>query len=309
MKSGEGTLLAFATGPGQVALDGEGSNSPFTKALLDNLAAPGMEIRLALTKVRAQVADTTQKKQTPWENTNLTGFFFMNPTATSNATTVSHESTAAPAAAAEISGVSAAATDVEVEFWRSVKDSNKPEELNAYLTRYPNGSFGPLARARLAKLETGGGEAATASRNATAEVDPATKTDTANRSTEDDLDLDRDAKRDVQRRLTALGFATPVNGRFTDPTRTAIKNWQTVRGYSVSGFLNKPQYTALRAEALPKVAEKDHEEPTRSSRRRSGGGGGGGGGGGNYHHNNNGNAGAAAVGGFVGGVMGGMFRR
>src|SRR4051812_28749721 len=35
MKSSEGTLLAFATAPGQTALDGEGSNSPFTKALLN----------------------------------------------------------------------------------------------------------------------------------------------------------------------------------------------------------------------------------------------------------------------------------
>ena len=41
MKSGEGTLIAFATGPGQTALDGEqGTNSPFTRALVANIAAP-----------------------------------------------------------------------------------------------------------------------------------------------------------------------------------------------------------------------------------------------------------------------------
>src|SRR5207302_11067842 len=41
MKSGQGTLLAFATGPGQTALDGEaGTNSPFTRALLANIAQP-----------------------------------------------------------------------------------------------------------------------------------------------------------------------------------------------------------------------------------------------------------------------------
>src|SRR5579864_3692778 len=56
MKSGEGTLIAFATGPGQTALDGEaGTNSPFTRALLANIAAPGVEIQQAMTKVRAQV--------------------------------------------------------------------------------------------------------------------------------------------------------------------------------------------------------------------------------------------------------------
>ena len=43
-------------------------------------------------------------------------------------------------------------SDVELEFWRSVKESNKPEELNAYLTSYPNGQFKSLALARIAEL-------------------------------------------------------------------------------------------------------------------------------------------------------------
>jgi hypothetical protein len=85
MKSSEGTLAAFATAPGQTALDGEGSNSPFTKALLNNLAAPNTEISVALTKVRAEVADVTKKKQSPWASTNLTGLFYMNPTASAGA--------------------------------------------------------------------------------------------------------------------------------------------------------------------------------------------------------------------------------
>src|SRR5690348_13687071 len=46
MKSGEGTLIAFATGPGQTALDGqEGTNSPFTRALVAHVTAPGVEIQ------------------------------------------------------------------------------------------------------------------------------------------------------------------------------------------------------------------------------------------------------------------------
>ena len=63
MRPGEGTLVAFATGPGQVALDGEGRHSPFTRALLAHVATPGLEIRHALTRVRAQVADDTRKQQ------------------------------------------------------------------------------------------------------------------------------------------------------------------------------------------------------------------------------------------------------
>jgi len=74
MKSGEGTLIAFATGPGQTALDGEaGTNSPFTRALLANIATPGVEIQQAMTKVRAQVNEETNKNQLPWGHTDLIG--------------------------------------------------------------------------------------------------------------------------------------------------------------------------------------------------------------------------------------------
>ena len=142
MKSGEGTLIAFATGPGQTALDGEaGTNSPFTRALMANIATPGVEIQQAMTKVRAQVNEETNKNQLPWGHTNLIGTVYLNPVAGGGAV----EAPTTPAVAA------GAASEVELEFWRSIKDSNKPEELNAYLTNYPNGTFKPLALARIAK--------------------------------------------------------------------------------------------------------------------------------------------------------------
>ena len=82
MKSGEGTLIAFATGPGQTALDGEvGTNSPFTRALMANIASPGVEIQQAMTKVRAQVNEETNKGQLPWGHTNLIGTVYLNPVA------------------------------------------------------------------------------------------------------------------------------------------------------------------------------------------------------------------------------------
>jgi hypothetical protein len=197
MKSGEGTLIAFATGPGQTALDGqEGTNSPFTRALIAHITTPGVEIQQAMTEVRAQVNEETNKGQLPWGHTNLIGSVYLNPAAAP-----APNASAAPAAVASGSGGS----DVELEFWRSVKESNKPEELNAYLTNYPNGQFKPLALARIASLEKG---ASTATRNLTAGIDPATFTDEANQTTEDQIGLDKGQRRDVQRRLTGLGFDT-----------------------------------------------------------------------------------------------------
>ena len=74
---GSGTLIAFATAPGAVALDGEGSNSPFTAALVKHIRTPGLEVRQMLTRVRAEVASTTQKKQIPWDNSSLLGEVFL----------------------------------------------------------------------------------------------------------------------------------------------------------------------------------------------------------------------------------------
>src|ERR1700726_2294039 len=79
MKSGEGTLIAFATGPGQTALDGEaGTHSPFTRALLANIAAPGVEIQQAMTKVRAQVNEETNRNQLTCGHTDLIGSVYLN---------------------------------------------------------------------------------------------------------------------------------------------------------------------------------------------------------------------------------------
>src|SRR5450631_4247433 len=169
MKSGEGTLIAFATGPGQTALDGqEGTNSPFTRALIAHITTPGVEIQQAMTEVRAQVNEETSKGQLPWGHTNLIGNVYLNPAPA--------PSKAAPGAAP---GTAPAASiskgsDVELEFWRSVKESNKPEELNAYLSNYPNGQFKSLALARIASLENG---PSTTTRNLTTGIDPATFTE------------------------------------------------------------------------------------------------------------------------------------
>jgi uncharacterized membrane protein YgcG len=305
MKSGEGTLIAFATGPGQTALDGqEGTNSPFTRALIAHITTPGVEIQQAMTEVRAQVNEETNKGQLPWGHTNLIGSVYLNPAAAP-----------APGAAPAASGPAAVAsassgTDVELEFWRSVKESNKPEELNAYLSNYPNGQFKSLALARIASLENG---PSTTTRNLTTAIDPATFSEDATQTTEDQIGLDKGQRRDVQRRLTGLGFDTKITGKFDDNTRSVIRRWQAARGYPTTGFFNKLQHKALLTEivATTQSSSTDDSDDKTARRRSSGGGGGGGGGhrsgGGGGGGGGGGNPGAF-IGGALGGMMGGMFR-
>jgi hypothetical protein len=290
MKSGEGTLIAFATGPGQTALDGqEGTNSPFTRALIAHITTPGVEIQQAMTEVRAQVNEETSKGQLPWGHTNLIGAVYLNPVAAPAPGAAA--SSSAPAAVASTAGGS----EVEVEFWRSVRESNKPEELNAYLTNYPNGQFKSLALARIASLENG---PSTTTRNLTTGIDPATFTDEASQTTEDQIGLDKGQRRDVQRRLTGLGFDTKVTGKFDDDTRAVITRWQAARGYPKTGFLNKLEHKALLSEivATTATASSSDDSDDKPARHHSGGGG--------SHYRR----GPSGPGGLIGGMMGGLFR-
>src|SRR5258707_1880457 len=130
MKSGEGTLIAFATGPGQTAMDGqEGTNSPFTRALIAHITTPGVEIQQAMTEVRAQVNEETNKGQLPWGHTNLIGSVYLNGAPAPGA---------AGAPAAQVA-VAAPGSAVELGFLGSIKGSNKPQKLNTCMSNYPHG--------------------------------------------------------------------------------------------------------------------------------------------------------------------------
>jgi uncharacterized caspase-like protein len=74
---GTGTLIAFATAPGQTALDGVGGNSPFTTAFVKHVRTPGIEVNQMLTRVRVEVASGTKNRQVPWANSSLLGEVYL----------------------------------------------------------------------------------------------------------------------------------------------------------------------------------------------------------------------------------------
>jgi Flp pilus assembly protein TadD len=74
---GTGTLIAFATAPGQTALDGAGTNSPFTTAFIKHVRTPGIEVNQMLTRVRVEVATATKSRQVPWANSSLLGEVYL----------------------------------------------------------------------------------------------------------------------------------------------------------------------------------------------------------------------------------------
>jgi uncharacterized caspase-like protein len=74
------TFLAYSTAPGQVASDGTGRNSPYSAALIQALAVPGLKLEDVFKQVRSSVAAATKQEQIPWDNSSVfDDFYFRVP--------------------------------------------------------------------------------------------------------------------------------------------------------------------------------------------------------------------------------------
>lgn len=72
-KGPAGLLIAYATDPGNVALEGDKGNfSPFTTALVKHLSTPGLSAAEVMGRVSSDVSTETQGQQTPWNVSSLT---------------------------------------------------------------------------------------------------------------------------------------------------------------------------------------------------------------------------------------------
>ena len=134
MDAAKGTLIAYATAPGEVAADGGGRHGVYTKALLDALVVPGLHVEEVFKKVRIAVERRTNGKQIPWESSSLTGDFVFKPDGTSTALT-------------KESG------DKEFLYWSAVENSGVASLYEDYIEKFPGGTFVAIARYKLELLE------------------------------------------------------------------------------------------------------------------------------------------------------------
>ena len=137
---GTGTLIAFSTAPGAVALDGTGSNSPFTKALAHHVRTPGLEVRQMLTRVRADVAAETRGRQIPWDNSSLLGEVYLAGTGRPEPEHV-NVPPAVPAPAAD---------DL---LWEAIKSSNVAAVFEEFVNKFPTSPHARDARGRADELK------------------------------------------------------------------------------------------------------------------------------------------------------------
>ncbi|MFT8243676.1 caspase family protein [Roseomonas sp. BN140053] len=143
-----GTYVVYSAGIGEAALDSLSAadpnpNSVFTRNLLPVLSERGISFDSAVKQVRERVrteAAAVHHQQNPAIYDQATGELFLAPAAPEPG----------PAAAASAPGGTADASGFELVFWQSIQNTSRPAELEAYLARWPNGVFAPLARSRLA---------------------------------------------------------------------------------------------------------------------------------------------------------------
>ena len=135
IESGEGTLISFSTQPGNVALDGEGKNSPFAAALVKHIGTPGEDLSSALINVRNEVMIATNRRQVPWDHSALTARVYFGGPSALRAPGPTYEQQA------------------ELSLWASVKDATDPALLQTYLDRFPNGTFAATAVVIIEKLK------------------------------------------------------------------------------------------------------------------------------------------------------------
>ncbi len=134
MDAPNGTFIAYAAAPGQIAHDGiKGSNGIFTGELVRAMAEPGVPLEQMFKSVIAGVRADTHGGQQPWSEASIQGDFYFHAVAERAQTSASHTDP----------------LQIELAFWESIKNSRDPSDYQAYLGHYPQGMFAELAANRL----------------------------------------------------------------------------------------------------------------------------------------------------------------
>lgn len=327
---GSGSVIAFSTSPGDVALDGDGQNSPFTAALLKHIDEPNASIQTVMTRVTGDVYNQTDRRQRPWVNASLIGEVFLNKTANQqvasleSGTADTQTNAAAAPVAPAVPATAALAWEREKAVWDAAEGTGSRAAYEAYLRAYPTGTFAEIAREKITKITRSAEatkDAAPTQGTSGPQVSAADRQLEGNEQTEAQLGWGRSTRREVQARLNLAGFNTGhPDGVHGPMTRRAINAWQTANDFVPTGYFTAPQYKLLssqtqvqyvawlqeeqrRIAAQRRVVSRSSTPQNNPPRNRNT----------NQNTNNNNNNGggqvpAALLGGVIGGIIGGAIR-
>jgi formylglycine-generating enzyme required for sulfatase activity len=130
-----GSIVAYATAPGDTADDGKGTNGVYTEQLARQLSQPGLDLREVFDRTATEVERITSGKQKPREDVGLRGRFVLKPGPGVQTASLSPEPTGRPVQ-----------SDPEEEAWQAAKSANTAAAFEAYLGEYPKGRYASAAR-------------------------------------------------------------------------------------------------------------------------------------------------------------------
>ena len=97
IRAPEGTLLSYATQPGNVALDGDDGHSPYTRALVETMQKQGLDVLQTFNQVGLIVKRVTGNSQQPWVSSSpIDGSFYFSGNAASQVAAAGPETNILP---------------------------------------------------------------------------------------------------------------------------------------------------------------------------------------------------------------------
>lgn len=246
-----GTLVSFAAKEGTTADDGEGRNSPYTAALLENLEEPGLELNFLFRKVRDKVYQTTRGRQQPFTYGSLPGkkIFLKSPTDNALAAATMTPQNPVPNLPARNSQDSLLAA--EMLYWNTVKDSADAALLNSYLEEYPDGKFSTIARLMIARIKPEQPRAAVQPAQAEPPADEEENTRVAAIPPQTPV-TDRASIAEVQSKLYQLNYDPgPADGAIGARTVAALNAFQSDNGLAGDSRLTVGLVDRIRAQSVP----------------------------------------------------------
>jgi hypothetical protein len=169
------------------------------------------------------VLKATSGRQVPWEHTSLTGQVVLRP-----------EPRLGAAQGKDYD------KEMEIAYWNSVRDTKSVAALQAYLDRYPRGTFAGLARAMITDQGQKQGGAAT-SNITVASKDPAIAPKTQAAVGDDQRTLARALRKELER----VGCITDADGGWDDRTKQALTEFS--RHAKIALATDAPSMAALEA--------------------------------------------------------------
>ena len=145
MQAPEGTLISFATQPGNIAKDGDDGHSPFSRALAETIRRPGLGLFDAFNEVGLAVKRATGGAQQPWVSSSpIAGQFSFTTRA------LKIEPVSSPPSPPPITQTSSALVE---SAWAATKDTTSIAVLEDFIRQFGDTVFGSMARARLEELK------------------------------------------------------------------------------------------------------------------------------------------------------------